>query len=390
MTLRRVDRLARVAGAVVLAASLASSARAAPNTAAADVQYRRGSHAYSAHRYEEALAAFIASQELEPSPNTRFKIAQCYLLLKQIASAYLNFRRAATEAEGRLKSTHEQRYQMTRTAAILEAATIESKVPRLTIAVPSDFPGGFRVLLDDVEVSPGAWGVAVETDPGTHRLVAEGPRLKRYEQAIELGIGQQLRVDIPLKRIATASLSITYATKPAGLAVTLDDKALSIDEWERRHYLDVGKHKVRAGAPGYAEFTWSRVLSDGDYRTIQVTLSPATGTPKWVFFTVGAAALAAAAIGTGYGVKAQLASNNEQAKPIVDRDPKVRDGIRADSVGSTVAFSVAGALGLTTAVLGFTTRWRIASPSEPPKRTVLSGFPILTPQQAGFLLTTNF
>ena len=197
-------------------------------------------------------------------------------------------------------------------------------------------------------------------------------------------------MDIPLQRIATASLSIIYATKPAGLAVTLDGKALSTEEWERRHYLDVGKHKVRAGAPGYADFIWSRVLADGDYRTVQVALSPVTGAPKWVFFTVGAAALAATVIGTGYGVKAQLASNDEQAKPIVDRDLNVRDGIRADSVGSTVAFSVAGALGLTTAILGLTTRWRTASPSETPKHKTLSGMPILAPQRAGFLLTTKF
>lgn len=375
----------------MLALSLLPWAHAAPSAAdAADVQYRRGSQAYAARKYDEALAAFLASQELEPSPNTRFKIAACYLLLKKVASAYINFRRAASEAEGRLKATHEQRYDLTRKAAILEAAAIEAQVPRLTLAVPSDVPEGFRLLLDGAEIPRGAWGVAVETDPGTHLLVAEGPRLKRREQTIELRSGQQLRIDIPLQRIATASLTLTYKTKPTGLAVFLDGKPLSLEQIEGRHFLDVGKHRVRAAAPGYADFSWSRSLGDGDSLTVEVALSPATGTPKWVFFTVGSCALASAAVGTGLGVRAQLASNEEQQKPIAERDPKVRDAIRNDATISTIAFSIAGALGVTAAILAFTTRWRAPGSTESAKQVTLYGKPILGLEQAGFLLTTEF
>lgn len=377
-------------GVLMLGAAIAPTANAAPNSVAADVQYRRGAQAYAAKRYAEALAAFQASQELEPSPNTRFKIAQCFLLLKKIGSAYVHFRRAAGEAEGRYKATNEKRYDLTRQAAILEAAAIEGQVPRLTLAVPSDIPNGFRMLFDGTEVARGAWGVAVEMDPGTHTLTAEGPRLKPYQQTIELRPGQQLRVDVPLQRIATASLVLTYKTKPTGLAVYIDDKPLSIEQLEGRHDLDPGKHKVRASAPGYADFSWSRTLADGDSRIVDVALSPATGTPKWVFFTVGAAALGAATIGTGFGVNAQLASNAEQQKPIADRAPQAKDAIRSDATASTIAFGIAGALGATAIILAITTRWRAPTGREGAKTIVIHGLPILSPHQAGVALDAEF
>lgn len=385
-----VRRWTCLAWCLVLSVSFESSALAAPtNATAADVQFRRGSQAFAAKKFDEALAAFQASQELEPSPNTRFKIAQCYLLLKKTASAYVNYRRAASEAEGRLKATHEQRYDLTRKAAILEAGALESQVPRLTLAVPSDVPEGFRVSLDTTEIPRGAWGIAVETDPGTYTLLTQGPRVKPHKQTVQLQPGQQLRVDIPLQRVATATLILSFKTKPIGLAVYLDDKPLPFEQFESPNYLDVGKHKVRASAPGYADFTWSRALFDGDSKTVEVALSPATGTPKWVFFSIGAAALATAAVGIGFGAKAQSASSDELAKPIIERTEQARDAIRTDATASTIAFSVAGAFGVTAAVLAFTTRWRNPKPTEVPRRVVWQTAPTLGPNQAGILITRD-
>ena len=377
-----------LAWCLVLTVYFTSSALAAPTAAtAADVQYRRGSQAFAEKKYSEALTAFQASQELEPSPNTRFKIAQCYLLLQKTASAFVNFRRAASEAEGRLKATHEQRYELTRKAAILEAAAIESLVPRLTLAVPSDVPEGFRVLLDGTEIPRGAWGIAVETDPGTYALSSQGPRIKPQKQTLNLQPGQQLRVDVSLQRVATGTIKLSYKTKPMGLAVYLDSQPLMLEQFEAPHYLDVGKHKIRASAPGYADFTWSRSLADGDSRTVEIDLTPATGTPKWVFFSIGAATLVTAAVGVGFGVKAQSASNDEQAKPIIERTDQARNAIRSDASAATIACSIAGAFGVTAAVLAFTTRWRNPKPPEAPRRAVWQGAPVLGPHQAGILIT---
>ncbi|MFO0575826.1 MAG: tetratricopeptide repeat protein [Polyangia bacterium] len=235
-----------------------ASAIAAPSAGdVADAQYRNGAKEFNAKHYQAALAAFHASLELEPSPNTRFRIAQCQLLLGKVASAYLNFRRTAEEAAGRLRATNEKRYDLTRKAAILEAASVEAKVPRLTLAVSSQVPDGFRVLVDGTPLPRAAWGLAVEMDPGQHQIIAEGPRLRRYETSVELVPGEQQRVDVPLQRLATASLALLYASKPTGLAAYIDDQPLPLEQLEVRHDVDVGRHSVRVSAPGYASFRWS-------------------------------------------------------------------------------------------------------------------------------------
>lgn len=368
-----------------------SYSAAAPSAGdAADAQYRSGTRSFAAGHYEKALTAFQASLELEPSPNTRFKIAQCQLLLKKVASAYLNFRRAADESAGRLKATREKRYELTHNAAVLEAAAIEAKVPRLTLAVPAQVPEGFRVLVDDAPLPRAAWGVAVETDPGLHRIVVEGPRLLRYESTVELAVGGQQRVELPVQRLATASLAILYQSKPTGLAAYIDNQPLPLEQLELRHELDVGQHRVRVSAPGYANFNWSASLADGEHRSVTVRLTPATGTPRWVFFTVAAAGVAAAAVGAGFGINAENASAAEQARPIMERESKPREAIREDVVAANVAFSAAGALGLTAVILGITTRWRAPSVLEKKTGATLHAMPVLGPKQVGFQVRTAF
>ncbi|MBL9003461.1 MAG: hypothetical protein JNJ46_04390 [Myxococcales bacterium] len=273
-----------------------TAAVAAPNNGdVADTQYRTGTREFAAGRYAKALAAFQASHELEPSPNTRFRIAQSQLLLGKIASAFLNFRRAAEEAAGRLRATNEKRFELTRRAAILEAAAIEPKVPHLVVAVPAQVPDGFSVSIDDVPLPRAAWGVSIEIDPGPHRIVAEAPRLRRYQTSIDLPAGGQQRVELPLQRIATASLALLFRSKPIGLAAYLDDQPLALEQLEIRHELDVGLHRVRVTAPGYAPFGWSAELADGEQRTVQVRLNQNSGPPRWSFYTVTASAIAAAA-----------------------------------------------------------------------------------------------
>ncbi|HNN94651.1 MAG TPA: tetratricopeptide repeat protein [Pseudomonadota bacterium] len=363
---------------------------AVSNGDVADAQYRTAAKEFAAGRYEKALAAFEASLELEPSPNTRFRMAQCQLLLGKVASAYLSFRRAAEEAAGRLKATNEKRFELTRKAAIIEAAAIEAKVPRLTVAVPAQVPDGYSVSIDDVPLPRAAWGVAIEIDPGSHRVAAEGPRLRRYQSSIELRAGGQQRVDLPIQRIATASVALLYRSKPTGLAAYLDDQPLAFDQLEIRHDLDVGHHRVRVTAPGYAPFAWSAELADGEQRTVHVRLSLSGGTPRWAFYTVAATAAVAAAVGAGIAIQSQTASTAEQEKPIREREEKARDAIR-DNVGAmSVAFGIAGALGLTSVILGATTRWRERDPAEKGPRMALRAIPLVTPTQAGLHISAEF
>ena len=164
--------------AVVVAVLSAASAQAAPLGGGLR-KFEEGAKLFAAGQYRAALQAYEASMTLEPSPNTRFKIAKCFVALGKTASAYVNFKRTVQEAQDRSNATGEKRFLPTRDAALLEANALESRVPRLTLVVPADVPDGFSVTVDGGAMPRPVWGIGVETDPGPHTIVATGPRIQR-------------------------------------------------------------------------------------------------------------------------------------------------------------------------------------------------------------------
>jgi hypothetical protein len=346
----------------LLVGSLAAPSVWAAPPGAALRKFEEGSKAFASGHYDQALKAFQASMELEPSPNTRFKIAKCYVALGKTGSAYVAFKRAAQEAQDRVNATGEKRFLPTRDAALIEAASLESKVPKLTLVVPTDVPEGFVLSLDGSPMPQSLWGLAIETDPGTHQLVAEGPRLQRFTQTLLLHQGEFRRIDIPFVRVATATLRFAFSSKPAGLAVSIDKQPVSPEQFDRPHFVDVGPHRVVVSAPGYRSFVWSRSLKDNESASIPVTLEAslvvAGGVPKVAVFVIGGAALAALAVGIGFGVKAKSAADEQLALDPLRRSATVQDMVRTDAILANVMFGVSGALAVTTGVLAAMTRWR--------------------------------
>ncbi|MFO0578848.1 MAG: PEGA domain-containing protein [Polyangia bacterium] len=337
--------------------------RATPLGAALQ-RFEEGSRHFAAGRFDAALRAFQASMELEPSPNTRFKIAKCYVALGKTASAYVNFKRTAQEAQDRANATGEKRYIPTRDAALTEANALENKVPKLTLAVPSDIPEGFSISLDGSVLPQSAWGLAVETDPGPHTVLAVGPRVKRYSQIFELHPGEFKRLDVPVVRVATATIRLVFEAKPVGLAVSIDGQPVSPDQFDKPYFVDVGNHKVTVHAPGYSTFNWRKTLGDNDSVSVPIMLDAQSGVgvPKLAVFITGGAALAALAVGIGFGVKAKLAANQELALDPLQRSPVIQDGIRTDAIIANVFYGVSGALGVTAAILASTVKWRERKP----------------------------
>ena len=262
-----------VAGAIVAP----RDARAVPpgaSNAAALGRFEEGKKAFDSGKFEEALIAFQASQSLLPSPNSRLYIARCYRALGKVASAYTNFRLASREAQDRLGATGEKRYSATRDAAASEAAEIEPKVPRLTLAVASDLPDGFVVKVDGAEILKAAWGTAIETDPGEHTVEASGPRLSPFSKSVSLKEGAQVRIAVEATRLPTASIAMRFATRPAGLAMELDGRPLDANAAEARRETDVGVHRIVVHAPGYKDFVWEKSLDDHGDEVVDVHLEP--------------------------------------------------------------------------------------------------------------------
>lgn len=374
---------------------LGEGAWAAPPGAALR-KFEEGTKAFAGGHYDAALKAFLASMELEPSPNTRFKIAKCYVALGKVASAFVSFKRAAQEAQDRVNATGEKRFLPTRDAALAEAAALESKVPKLTVVVPSDIPEGFALWVDGSSLPQSLWGMAVENDPGPHTITAEGPRIKRFNQTVELHRGEFRRVDVPIVRIATATLRLVFESRPVGLAVSLDGQPLLPEQFDRSQFIDVGSHKVTVNAPGYLPFVWKQSLRDNENVSVPVTLEPGaagTGVPKVAVFIVGGAALVTLALGIGFGVKAQNAADGQLALDPLQRTQAAQDAIRTDAILANVFYGTAGALALTAGILAVTTRWRTPGGSEgkkPASQANLRLLPTVSRDGAALIATGRF
>lgn len=356
--------LASILVIVVASAGGTRLAHAAPTPEAIALQrFEEGRTAYEAKRYDEALAAFRASLEQQPSPNSRLYIGRCLRELGKTASAFTSLRLAAREAQDRLVASGEKRYAATRDAANQEAAELEARVPYATIAVPSDVPTDYRVLLDGEALPRSAWGAAIPLDPGAHLVVTDGHRIAKREERFVLKDGDKLRVEARAARIPTASLALAFPTRPVGLAVQIDGVAIDVADAATPRELDPGEHTVDATAPGHRPFHARRTLADRDDVVVAVKLDPlptaagASGTPKWTFFAVSAASVAALGAGTYFALSATASANDEKAKDPLVRDPAVQDRVRAQATTANVLFIAGATLAVGAGVLFFTTRW---------------------------------
>ena len=338
-----------------------------PAPGAALKKFEEGVSAFTDNKPAEALQLFQASMELEPSPNTRFKIAKCFLALGRIGSAYSSFRRAAKEAQDRVAATGEQRFASTQVAAEGEVAQLEAQVPRVSLIPPADLPADIvaevKIALDGGALPASILGSTIELDAGPHRLSATGPRIEPYELSVEAVAGENRRVELPLVRRKTGALVLSFIKRPVGLAVAIDDKPVSSALVDSPITLAVGLHKVVVSAPGYLDFSAKPMLHDEEKLAVTINLLPATrpsaGIPRPVFFATAAGTLVLLGIGIGYGVQAQNTANEQLSisEPLL-RDPSVRDNVRVNATIANVFFGLGGALGIATIGIAIATRWR--------------------------------
>ncbi|MDB4997166.1 MAG: hypothetical protein JWM74_4598 [Myxococcaceae bacterium] len=361
-----------VFGAAILVATTALTPRIcrADDTAqaAASLQkFDEGRKAFDAGRFEEALAAFTASNKLQPSPNSLLYIGRSYRGLGKLGSAYVSFKLSARTAQERLTVTLEKRFAATRDVANTEAAELEPRVPRLTLAVPGGTPEDFVLKQNGRDVPAATWGTAIETDPGPIVIEATGKRLKPFKETFDLKEGEQRRLDVKVARLPTAVLALHFTSRPGGMAVTLDGTSIDPTAFDAPREVDTGAHKLVVRAPGYVPMVWDKTLSDGQREEVAVDLKAEeqkvapSGTPKWMFFAAAGGAVLTLGAGTFVAVHANGRASDENAKLPYARDPEVASSVKSEATIANVLFIAGGVLGAGAAVLAFTTKWK----SEP-------------------------
>ncbi len=332
-------------------------------------KFEQGRGEFQANRYAEALASFQASLELEPSPNSRLYIARCYRALGKVGSAYTTYRLAASEAEDRVRATGEARYGATRDTATKEADEIQTKVPSLALIVPADVPADFSLTVDAAALNRAAWSSRLTVDPGAHVVKATGARLRPFEVSVTVAEGEKKDVAIQAAHLPTASLQISWQTKPSVFAVSIDGKSVDTDSLEKPRDVDVGEHTIVVSSPGYKSFNWTKRLADGDTANVTVALTPDVqsgpvqvsaggGSPKWLFFAVAGASVVTIAGGTVVYMSANSIVSDEKAKDPLLRDPGRKDDADSKLATSRILYGVGGALAAGAVVLAFTTSWK--------------------------------
>jgi len=174
---------------MIFVLSFAPSARADDPRARAQELFDSALADAEAGNFAAACPKFLASQEADPKTSTLLNLANCYERNGQTASAWGAFR----EAEGLARKA-----QRTDWAELAHgrAASLEPKLGRLTIAVPSRIEG-LTVERDGVRLPPGEWGVAIPVDPGEHVVRAAATGREQWEARIYVD-GRSALIEVPV------------------------------------------------------------------------------------------------------------------------------------------------------------------------------------------------
>jgi hypothetical protein len=169
--------------------SAASLPAFAQDVAGAEVLFQEGRRLMEAKDYAGACAKFEASQRAAPAVGTLLNLAECFEKRNMVASAWLTFRSAVSEAQRVGRADREA-------LARERAALLEKRVPKVTITAPRT--PGLVVKRDDVVVDPALFGTPVPVDLGTHTITATAPRKQTWSTQVSITVeGSVSQVAIP-------------------------------------------------------------------------------------------------------------------------------------------------------------------------------------------------
>jgi len=210
MRTRRLALHAPIAAAILALASPAA-AQNASDKAAAEALFEQAHALALAGKYAEACPKFAESLRLESGLGTMLWLADCYENNGQTASAWAQFKEAASVAALR----RDRREQVARE----QAAALEPKLSRLTVSVSGDAAEGALTVQRDTETIPKAqWGVAVPVDPGDHAVRASAPGRKAWTTTLSLARAASATVTVPALEPGEEPAAATTPAAPTAAA----------------------------------------------------------------------------------------------------------------------------------------------------------------------------
>jgi hypothetical protein len=168
--------LAALASAACLTAG--SAPAFAQDKAAAESLFQAAKELMAQGKTADACPKFEASQRQDPSSGTLLNLARCHETLGRTASAWAEYKEAATLA----RTTN--RLDQAQAASDL-AKALEPKLSKLQIDAPA-LPG-LEIKRNGNVVSTATLGVAIAVDPGEHTIDASAPGHKPFTTKVVIG-----------------------------------------------------------------------------------------------------------------------------------------------------------------------------------------------------------
>jgi hypothetical protein len=159
--------------------------------ATAEALFADGKRLMTTGEYASACPKFAASQKLDPAVGTALNLADCYEKLGRTASAWAEFRGAASAAHLVGSKDREQ-------LAVDRAKSLEGRLSYLTITTAAPLALGAQVTRDGAVIESAVIGTPIPIDPGKHdiEVVASGKR--KWSVEVDVGVAaSRVTVSVP-------------------------------------------------------------------------------------------------------------------------------------------------------------------------------------------------
>lgn len=202
------------AAALVLSALHATpaSAQNGADKAAADTLFNEGKKLINAGQTEAACAKFEASLTRMRQLGAQIALASCYEKLGKTASAWGEFR-AAASAAAKAKDSQRKRFAEER------AAELEAKLSLLVIKVEPGYRiDDLLVKRNGAELDSAELGTPVPVDPGDYAVEAQAPGWVAWSTKVTVSMPGTVEVVVPA--LGKAPVKVEEPAPPPPLAIT--------------------------------------------------------------------------------------------------------------------------------------------------------------------------
>ncbi len=183
---------------MALATLVAYAPRTARAQAASDLSglsaealFAEGRRLMTDGQTRQACDKFRESERLDPAVGTLLNLARCEKTLGRTASAWLDYREAASRAQAAGEVKRER-------VARDEADALSPLLPHLHVSVPVNAQlDGLELTIDATACPRSLWNSSLPLDPGAHTLTARAPGFAPWKTSVLLAPAEEREAVVP-------------------------------------------------------------------------------------------------------------------------------------------------------------------------------------------------